>query len=106
MEPVNQKGGRRPKLRVVVHEAEAQEKNPKSKGYQVSPNYKGKIMMTRTQWRHYQRNKNGAKEAPTSKVRPVETLKYRAMIRPFKNLKQVGTNKFVEVLTQKNKYPR
>ena len=69
---MSQKGGKRPKWKVIVHEVEVREKKAKSEGYQVSPNYKGKKSMTRTQWRCYQRNKKATREASISQVKPVK----------------------------------
>lgn len=72
---MNQKGGKRPKWRVLDLEKETKmpEKKVEIRGYVVSPNYKRKSPMTRTQWRRYQRNKKDEKEAPTSQLKPVET---------------------------------
>lgn len=39
----------------------------------VSPNYKGKNPITRTQWRRYQRNKKVEKDVTTPHLKPVET---------------------------------
>lgn len=76
VEPVNHKGSKRPKWKVLDLEKEAKtlKKRFKPKGYVVSPNYKGKNPMTITQWRHYQRNKKAGKEASTSQLKPVETF--------------------------------
>lgn len=50
VELVNQKGGKRPKWRVLDLEKETTfpKKKVETKGYVVSPNYKGKNPMTRT----------------------------------------------------------
>ena len=72
LEPVSQKGGKRPKWKVVVQDTVAPEKKVESKNYRVSPNYKGKNPMTRTQWRRHQRKMQATRKASESQLKPVE----------------------------------
>lgn len=69
IESVNQKGGIKPKWRVLEKETTSLEKK---KGYIISPNYKGKNLMTRTHWRRYQQNKKAGKVITTPQLKPSE----------------------------------
>lgn len=62
--------GQRPKWRVLEKETISPEKK---RGYTISPNYKGKNPMTRTQWRHHQRNKKAGKVITTPQSKTFET---------------------------------
>lgn len=52
----------------------------KKRGYMVSPNYKGKNMMTRTQWRRYQWNKKVGRDITTPYLKLVETFGQKKQI--------------------------
>lgn len=56
------------------------EKKVETKGYVVSPNYKGKNPMTRTQWRRYQQNKKAGKNVMTPHLKLVETSRQKRQI--------------------------
>lgn len=71
IEPVNHKGGKKPKWRVLEKETTSLEKK---RGYTIPPNYKGKNSMTRTQWRRYQQNKKVGKVVTNPQLKPSETV--------------------------------
>lgn len=55
--------------------------SPKKKnGYMVSLKYKGKNSMSKTQWRHYQRNKKVGRDVTTPHLKPVETSRQKKKI--------------------------
>lgn len=76
---MNQRGRKRTNWRVLDLEKEAKtsEKRVDPRGYVVSPYYKWKNPMTRTQWRRYQRNKKVGKEALTLQLKSVETSRQK-----------------------------
>lgn len=72
-EASKQKQRKKAKVEVLDQETEVKvlKKEGISKGYMVSPNYKGKNSMTKTQWRHYQRNKKAEREALISQWKSI-----------------------------------